>query len=88
MGGQSGAAVTRLQGYHQDVGSNPAVARNEKTHIGQTPAQKVPQLCDVHSVINILSRHQKSRNMYKLHIQKGNPSSAPSVAKLSYVLPI
>ena len=44
-GGQSGAAVTRPHGYHQDVGSNPAVARNEKTHIWQTPAQKVPQLC-------------------------------------------
>ena len=27
------------------MGSNPAATRNEKTHIGQTPAQKVPQLC-------------------------------------------
>ena len=26
------------------VGSNPAATRNEKTQIGQTPAQKVPQL--------------------------------------------
>ena len=43
MGGQSGAAVTRPHGNHQDVGSNPAAARNEKTDIGQTPAQKVPQ---------------------------------------------
>ena len=45
MGGQSGAAVRRPHGMHQDMGSNPAAARNEKTHIGQTPAQKVPQLC-------------------------------------------
>ena len=43
LGGQSGAAVTRPHGNHQDVGSNPATARNEKTDIGQTPAQKVPQ---------------------------------------------
>ena len=28
--GQSGAAVTRPHGNHQDVGSNPAEARNEK----------------------------------------------------------
>ena len=42
-GGQSGIAVARLRGNHQDVGSNPATARNEKTHNGQTPAQKVPQ---------------------------------------------
>ena len=44
-GGQSGAAVRRPHGMHQDMGSNPAAARQEKTHIGQTPAQKVPQLC-------------------------------------------
>ena len=43
IGGQSGAAVRRPHGSHQDVGSNPAAARNEKTDIGQTPAQKVPQ---------------------------------------------
>ena len=42
-GDQSGAAVPRLHGNHQDVGLNPATARNEKTHNGQTPAQKVPQ---------------------------------------------
>ena len=35
--------VTRPHGNHQDVGSNPAAARNEKTDIGQTPAKKVPQ---------------------------------------------
>ena len=29
----------------KDVGSNPAATGTEKTHIGQTPAQKVPQLC-------------------------------------------
>ena len=28
---------------HQDVVSNPAAARNENTHIGQTPVKKVPQ---------------------------------------------
>ena len=43
LGGQSGSAVTHPHGNHQDVGSNPAAARNEKTDIGQTPAQKVPQ---------------------------------------------
>ena len=43
LGGQSGAAVRRPHGMHQDMGSNPAAARNEKTDIGQTPAQKVPQ---------------------------------------------
>ena len=43
LGGQSGAAVTRLHGNQLDVGSNPAAARNEKTDIGQTPAQKVLQ---------------------------------------------
>ena len=43
FGGQSGAAVTRPLGDHHDMGSNPADARNEKTDIGQTPAQKVPQ---------------------------------------------
>ena len=26
----------------KDVGSNPAVTRNENTDFGQTPAQKVP----------------------------------------------
>ena len=43
FGGQSGAAVTRPHGMHQDEGSNPAAARNEKKDIGLTPAQKVPQ---------------------------------------------
>ena len=42
-GGQSGAAATRPHSNHQDVGSNPATARNKKTDIGQTPAQMVPQ---------------------------------------------
>ena len=43
LGGQSGTAVTSPHGNHQDVCSNPAADRNEKTDIGQTPAQKVPQ---------------------------------------------
>ena len=43
IGGQSGAAVTCPHGNHQDVGSNPTAARNEKTDTGQTLAQKVPQ---------------------------------------------
>ena len=30
LGGQSGAAVTCPHGNHQDVGSNPATAKNEK----------------------------------------------------------
>ena len=42
-GGQSGVTVTRSHGNDQDVGSNPTTDRNENTHNGQTPAQKVPQ---------------------------------------------
>ena len=53
FGGQSGVAVTRSHGNDQDVGSNPAAARNEKTHIRQTPAQKVPQLCGRISVEDV-----------------------------------
>ena len=41
-GGQSGVAVRRQHCMHEDVGSNPAAARNENTDFGQTPAQKVP----------------------------------------------
>ena len=41
---KSGAAVRRPHGKHQDMGLNPAAARNlKKTDIRQTPAQKVPQ---------------------------------------------
>ena len=42
-GQSNGVAVTHSYGNDQDVGSNPATDRNEKTHNGQTPAQKVPQ---------------------------------------------
>ena len=42
LGGQSGVAVTRPHGNHQDVGSNPATARNEKQALG-VPLQKVAQ---------------------------------------------
>ena len=41
-GGQSGAAVTRLHGNIQDVGSNPADERNENQTLGTT-LQKVAQ---------------------------------------------
>ena len=40
--GQNGAAVKRLHGNVQDVGSNPAVTRNENQTLG-TPLQKVAQ---------------------------------------------
>ena len=40
--GQSGAVVGRPHGNTQDVGSNPAVTRNEKRTFG-TPLQKVAQ---------------------------------------------
>ena len=44
LGGQSGVAVSRSHGNDKDVGLNPATDRKKK-HNGQTPAQKVPQLC-------------------------------------------
>ena len=40
---QSGVAVTRPHGNHQDMSLNPATARNEKSDIGGPPAQKVAQ---------------------------------------------
>ena len=43
--GSQRVTVTCSHGNDQDVGSNPATDRNEKMHNGQTPAQKVPQLC-------------------------------------------
>ena len=42
IGGQSSAAVTRPHGNIQDVGSNPAGARNGNQTLG-TPLQKVAQ---------------------------------------------
>ena len=42
MGGKNGATVTRPHGNVQDVGSNPAVSRNENQTLG-TPLQKVAQ---------------------------------------------
>ena len=37
IGGQSGAVVRRPHGSHQDVGSNPAAARNEKNGHWEDP---------------------------------------------------
>ena len=42
--GQSGAAVTRPHGNHQDVGSNPASARNEKRILGGPPTEGSPMV--------------------------------------------
>ena len=42
-GGQSGAAVSRPHGNHQDVGSNPATARNENQTWG-TPTEGGPRV--------------------------------------------
>ena len=42
-GCQIGVAVTRSHGKDQDVGSNPATARNEKRTLGDPPPQKVAQ---------------------------------------------
>ena len=39
--GQSGAAVTHSHGNDQDVGSNPAAARNENWTLG-TPHRRCP----------------------------------------------
>ena len=39
-GGQSGAAVRRSHWNHQDMDSNPAAPRNEKTDIGQNPLHR------------------------------------------------
>ena len=43
IGGQTGAAVTRPHGIQEDVGSNPAAARNEKNRHWEAPLQKVAQ---------------------------------------------
>ena len=50
MGGQSGAAVTRLHGNHQDVGSNPATARNENQTLGDPLHRRWPKGLDRISV--------------------------------------
>ena len=39
-----GVAVTRSHGMHQDVGSNPATARNEKRTLGDTPTEGGPRV--------------------------------------------
>ena len=44
LGGQSGVAVTRPHGNHQDVGSNPAAARNEKRTLGGPPTEGSPMV--------------------------------------------
>ena len=50
MGGQSGAAVTRPHGNHQDVGSNPATARNENQTLGDPLHRRWPKGLDRISV--------------------------------------
>ena len=43
FGGQTGAAVTLPHGSHEDVGSNPAAARNEKKRtLGGPPTEGSP----------------------------------------------
>ena len=37
LGGQSGTVVTRPHGSHQDVGSNPAAARNRINGLWEDP---------------------------------------------------
>ena len=44
MGGQSGAVVARPHGNTQDVGSNPAVTRNEKRTLGDPPTEGSPMV--------------------------------------------
>ena len=43
-GGQSGIAVTRPHGNHQDMGSNPAAARNKKRTLGSPPTEGSPMV--------------------------------------------
>ena len=50
MGGQSGVAVTHLHGNHQDVGSNPATARNENQTLGDPLHRRWPKGLDRISV--------------------------------------
>ena len=49
-GGQSGAVVTRLHGNNQDVGSNPATARNENQTLGDPLHRRWPKGLDRISV--------------------------------------
>ena len=44
IGGQSGVAVKRLHGNHQDLGSNPPAARNEKRTFGGPPTEGSPMV--------------------------------------------
>ena len=44
VGGQSGTAVTRPHGNHQDVGSNHAAARNEIWTLGGPPTEGSPMV--------------------------------------------
>ena len=44
MGGKSGAAVKCPHGSDQDVGSNPAAARNEKWTFGGPPTEGSPMV--------------------------------------------
>ena len=50
VGGQSGVAVTRLHGNHQDVGSNPATGRNENQTLGDPLHRRWPKGLDRISV--------------------------------------
>ena len=43
LGGQSGVAVTRPHGNHQDVGFESCYCQKRKSDIGGPPAQKVAQ---------------------------------------------
>ena len=44
MGGQIGVAVTRSYGNDQDVGSNPATARNENQTLGTPCTEGGPRV--------------------------------------------
>ena len=50
MGGQIGVVVTRPHGKDQDVGSNPATARNEKRTLGDPLHRRWPKGLDRISV--------------------------------------
>ena len=62
---------------HKDknVGSNPAATRNEKTDIGQTPAQKVPQKS---GRISVEDRRCKAELDAKLWRRGSKPTPGPN----------
>ena len=77
LGGQNGAVVARPHGNVQDMGSNPAVTKNENQTLGGIPPQKVAQW----SGQDLSGRPaMKSRNR---PVEQNEPPPKKSILKLS-----